>query len=170
MKNFNEEFKIKLFNELADVLKSSSFEKDEPIPIASVFYDIDTLEILCLFKNESTIGMKKENKYLKHGEHLAVTSSFFDDALKNKNIGVLITIPPCEDCYKDLAATSYIKQINWVTHRNGEHKIHKILKLIKNDIRDIPFEKLRMRTEEEKIAYNNVKREIKKVELWMKNS
>lgn len=167
MKTISEEFKIKLFHKVGEVLSNSNFSADEPIPISSVFYNIDTLEIIGVWKNEMSIGLEPKHKYLKHSEYIAVKSSDLDTYL---NVGVLITIPPCADCYKTLALKGNIKQIYWITHKHAYHKIIKINKLIQSGIDNIPFEKLSMETDKERDCYEIYKKKIRNIEKWMRNS
>lgn len=163
----NEKFKIEIFKKVGDVLKESSFNKNEPIPIAAVFYDIDNMKIIGLTKNEMSVGLKSGDKYLKHAEYLAIKSEMLVDY---NNVGVLITIPPCKDCYKTLVESHNINHISWITHKHGVHKIFKIRKLIDDGIRSIPFEKITMITEDERDCYEQYKNQIKNIEKWMRNS
>lgn len=105
-----EELKIKLLKKMGALLKGSSFKKDEPIPIYSIFFNNQTGEIYePIFHNENTLGVEPRYKYLKHGETIAVRSRKFDD---KDNLSVFITIPPCVNCYKELVLQKNLQSIH----------------------------------------------------------
>lgn len=167
MFKLNENKKIEFFNLLANVLIKSSFDKDDPIPIATVFYNLDTLEVIDVFENENTLGLEKKDKYLKHGEYLGISEGVTN---KYENVGCVITIPPCPDCYVTLSNDPSIKHIFYLTHNGGSHKLFKIRDLVKKGHREITVERLNMKSENEKKAFSNVRMQLRNIEKWMRNS
>ncbi len=152
-------------------LSKSSFDIQNPIPISALFYNADTLEFLFMYKNKNTIGFKREEKYLNHAEYLGVNSDDFNNLNPEIRVGVLITIPPCRDCYTELAKHHNIVEIEYITHRNGVHKLYKIKDLIRKGVaRHISVKRHEMLTQEEKDIFEEHIMSVKKIELWMKNS
>lgn len=121
-----------LFNKL---LEFSNNNDNNSAPIFCVAYKTNIRKPKLFFRNEKIIAnefrdISLEEKYKKHSEYLLIKKIKEEDLFKvnkkYKNLNLIISIPPCKYCKKEIEEVNIFNKIFYLCDYKQEYKIKKL--------------------------------------------
>lgn len=115
MKNIEYLALKELFKKIDSDTKDSGYS----YPIAAVIFDRKNKKIIASAlnrkpENEKNLSVEEKSNY--HAEHFAINDAL--SKIKNeKNLSILITIPPCHSCYEKIVNFNKINEIIFITRK-----------------------------------------------------
>lgn len=142
-------------------------------PVAAVLFDRNKEVIISSAvnikpENEKDLGVKEKSPY--HAE-ISVIKEMREKGIKNKNLSILITIPPCHPCYEAIEATGQIDEIIFISRRFQSFKWDSRNKtILKNNLNLIDFTKINKNIDAVSELLKKNKKYIRNIELICKFS
>lgn len=168
-RKFSEHSELYAFKRILTLFHGWKFNRTEPIPVAAIVYNGGGRFIEEAI-NEKTLG-KDSNKSGEHAERLVIEKIDFSK-LEGESIKIVISIPPCKECYKAIANKTNIDEILYVSSKGLKHKVNRWNKFIKEGGREIKHRQLDLESKKMKIEVSGGagKRYMDVIDMWVEKT
>lgn len=139
MKNIKLEALEKMFDEINNDQSSNKYKK----PVVAVLYDSKNNEII---DSQHNIYPTKEcvtncEKAEFHAETIMAKRIAEN---RDKDLSLIVTIPPCKCCYKNMMELTNVNEIFFLTRLHQDHKWGERIKYKKRfKLRDVPYKRIK---------------------------